>query len=398
MSSQPKHCYLDEFGSFGFDFAKSDGSTHFIVGGAVVAENKVERLSAQLEEVARDHFSGSAIKSKNVAGDDKRRLKILDELLLLDFHIYCFVVDKREIAEGPLRKYKPSFIKYLNSLAYDELYLSFPRLSLFADVIGSKDFMKGFVKYVEKKYLRQDLFGNSDFGFRGSRPNRLTQLADFVVGTIARCYDVSKLSPRADEIMSALVRSGKLLPIAEWPKRAKHYFQQQAIPGFGVPGGDVDEMIEQQSIRTAQRFFDEAKGSDDEFIREQVASLKYMMFTAMYKNPSRYVGTDEFIKNLKLYPDTMAEKKPFGRCVIGKLRDSGVLISSNGRGYKLVVNQCDLEQFVKYYEHFIGPMLKRLGKCRDKVRLATQNELDILNSERYQYLKAFFEPRTQLNS
>ncbi len=395
MPAKPNRCYLDEFGSHGFDFTKADVSSHFIVGGPIVVEDSVDGLLAQLDSVAANHFGGGVIKSKNVGNDDERRLKILHDLLELDFHLFSLVVDKREITDGPIRRYKRTFIKYLNSLAYDELYLSFPRLKLFADEIGTKEFMDGFVRYVEKKHLQKDIFGNAEFGFQSGRSNRLTQLADFIVGTLARFFDVTKRSPRANEIMGALQRSGKLLPIAQWPKRPDHSFQTQAMPGFETMVAAVDEVIEDQSIRTAQRFLEDAKESTDEFIREQSASLNYMLHTLAYDDPARYISTKEFMENLALYPDMLDQKKPFGRCVMGRMRDAGVLISSNGKGYKLVVNHKDLEQFVKYYDSYIGPMLKRLRTCRNKIRLVTQNELDILDAEKYRYLKSFFDKEAE---
>lgn len=391
MPPQQNYCYLDEFGSFGFDLAKTDVSSHFIVGGPIVAEGACDRVTASLEEVAAQHFGGGIIKSKNVGADDDRRIRILRDMLALDFRIFALVVDKREIKDGPIRKYKRSFIKYLNSLAFQELYLAFPCLAIFADSIGDKEFMDGFVKYVERKHLQKDIFGNAAFGFQEDKSNRLTQLADFMVGTLARIYDATKRSPRAGEIMQLLQQGRKLLPVALWPKRPDHSFQSHPLRGFEKTVAPVDAVIEEQSVRTAQRFLEEAEESKDEYIREQVASLNYMLFALTYDNPARYISTGEFMENLARYPNMLDNKKPFGRCVMGRMRDSGVLISSNGKGYKLVANQKDLEQFVKYYDSFIGPMLKRLRTCRNKIRLVTQNELDILDSPKYQYLKSFFD-------
>jgi hypothetical protein len=72
------------------------------------------------------------------------------------------------------------------------------------------------------------------------------------------------------------------------------------------------------------------------------------------------------------------------------LRDSGVLVSSNTKGYKLVADVADLREFVEYFHHFLHPMLERLAHYRKIVLLATKNELDILDGRHYDYLRTYY--------
>ena len=388
MTTEPQHCYLDESGSHGFNFTKKGTSTHFVVAGFVVDAAKVSELEGRIEEIAQNRFSGGEMRSKNVGKDDNRRLRILQDILQLDFHIYCLVVDKRKLT-GKGFKYKKSFYKYLNKIAYDELYLTFPRIKLFADEIGGKEFMDGFVKYVESKCLIKDMFGYSSFGFQPSTSNRLVQLADFIVGSLAHCYDQNILSSSAADIMHVLFKSKKLLPIKEWPKIDTRF----AVSSGELQISGFDSITQEQNLRLAQRFLSDSRKSKDSFIREQVATLEFLVFDVTHGNPPRFISTGEIVTHLRMLPDMRANKKMLGRAVIDKLRDAGVMIAGSPKGYKFAISTRDLEQFVSYSDSFIRPMLKRLKAYRNKILLATKNKHDIIGSAKYAYLRDFFDTK-----
>lgn len=179
-----KVCYFDESGNSGLDFSKSGNSSHFILGGVIVKDSDCASLQVLREKISAKYFSGNEIKSSNVGKDDERRLRILSELLEGDYLIHSMVFNKKLIFGNGL-KYKKSFYKYLNKLAYRGLYTAFPDIKIVADQHGSKEFMKGFSTYIEKNYKSQDLFNKTDFIFEDSKHNSLIQIADFIIGTIA---------------------------------------------------------------------------------------------------------------------------------------------------------------------------------------------------------------------
>lgn len=378
--------FLDESGDAGRDFTKPNVSSHFIVGCVLVSETRVESIQKQIEDIARQYFSGGEIKSSNIGKNDERRLKILKEMVEIDFQLFAVVVDKRAL-KGEGFKYKESFHKYLNNLAYQELYRVFPRIKLYADEHGGKEFMEGYVKYVKVKNLATDPVGYSDFAFEASTTSRLIQLADFMAGTLGRCYDANTPSPHATHFLAILSNHKKLFPFVEFPRRQVRFANLSDTTGQDP----LDNVIEEVSLRLAGQFLENAKNNDDEFIREQVASLEFMMFNALYGETTRYISTTEFLSNLARYPNMQIQNKQFGRNVIGRLKDGNVLIASNTKGYKLILNRSDLNSTVKYIEHFVGPMLRRLKITRDRVRLATMNQLDPLDSPEFQYLKKFYD-------
>lgn len=79
--------------------------------------------------------------------------------------------------------------------------------------------------------------------------------------------------------------------------------------------------------------------------------------------------------------------------VIGKLRDSGVIISGSSakKGYKIPTKESELFDFINHGTSIIMPMLERLKKCRDLIKLGTDNELDLFDKTEYQSLKKYFD-------
>ena len=77
--------------------------------------------------------------------------------------------------------------------------------------------------------------------------------------------------------------------------------------------------------------------------------------------------------------------------VIGKLRDKGVILASSQKGYKIPSKQAELYDFINHDAKIVIPMLARLKKCRDLVKLGTVNELDLLVHPEYEQLRAYFD-------
>lgn len=72
--------------------------------------------------------------------------------------------------------------------------------------------------------------------------------------------------------------------------------------------------------------------------------------------------------------------------IIAKLRDNGVILASSNKGYKLPSSSKDLYDFVNHSNSYIQPMIDRLLKCRNQIKLATKNKLDIFDHEEFKYL------------
>ncbi len=380
------HAYVDESGNAGLDFTVPQGvSTHFVVSCILCDASVQETLNEGVEAIAQAKFSGGEIKSSSVGNNDRRRQEILRDILGLDFKIFALVVDKRELTTEGFR-WSGSFHKYLNDIVHRALFTTFPRIRLHRDELGSKDFMDGFVKYVHRKHPI-DLFQYAQFSFASSKHNRIVQLADFIAGTLLRCYSQDILSPKRHEYIAMLQERDHLIPVMEFPARRLPYSSDLQT----FEPSKFDPVIADTSVGLAQLFIDENDGDTNEFVQEQVVCARYLLFQVLYGDPERYMLAPELVVNLHGLGLLKVNDKNIGRSVIGKLKDNGLLITSGYQGYKLAVNLSDLKQFVSYNSKSIGPMLSRLRKARERIALATQNEVDILGDPDFEYLRKFFD-------
>lgn len=372
--------FLDEFGSFGYSFDEDGVTTHFIVTAIIINQKDLPRIEAELEQVRSRNFQTGEIKSSNVGNNHNRRKRILSELNRIDFYIYSFVIDKRKLHSTGLQ-YRDSFYKFLTGLVEKKLFLAYPQLKLTADNIGDKEFMDGFVRYVKKNHI-PDLFNYSEFGFIDSKSSLLIQLADFITGSIARAFDQTVFTDQG-EVFIRIIRN-RIIDIIEWPRDIEPYIYNFDIERQRV---ELDSIISEQAIILAKSFIRKNHKSKDNEIIDQVNTLKFLLFYFRYVSYSKYVSTFELTKNVEKLTSRKVSEQYFRSRIIAKLRDSGLLIASSSKGYKLPANRNDLFDFINHSNQIIKPLLERMDKCRKHIKLATKNELDLYDEQEYRYLQ-----------
>jgi hypothetical protein len=132
---------------------------------------------------------------------------------------------------------------------------------------------------------------------------------------------------------------------------------------------------------------DQTQKTEILFEIDQRTCLNYLLFYFKNINPENYVPTFELINQIEKVRNSPISIHYFRSRIIAKLRDNGVLLSSSNKGYKLPSSKQDLYEFVNHSNSYIQPMIDRLIKCRNKVKLATKNDLDILDHEEFKYLQ-----------
>ncbi|GGD60664.1 hypothetical protein GCM10011514_25760 [Emticicia aquatilis] len=371
--------YADESGNNSFDFEKQ--STHFIIAAIIIKKENVSKIENEIEQIRKKYFQTGEMKSSKVGDNHQRRLKVLNEISKVDFSIYAIVVDKRELfSEG--FKYKGSFYKFLNRLAYTELFRAYPDLHLMVDEHGSNDFMRGFKKYILKHHV-MDLFTESDFNFIQSPQSVLIQLADFIAGTLGRYYDESKKSEFSSQFLEVL--KPKIASLDIFPLK----FQSSQI-NIDENERDYHKVIADFGLRKAMEFIDTKKVISQED-SDQIACLKVLMLYFRVYDYKKYISTKEIINHLQIGRKEPLNEHYFRTKIIAKLRDSGVLITSNSAGYKLPSSTSDLYKFIQHGNSVISPMISRIKKCRDSIKLATNNEIDILDRQEFKNLRIMLE-------
>ncbi|MFR1841975.1 MAG: DUF3800 domain-containing protein [Oscillospiraceae bacterium] len=244
--------------------------------------------------------------------------------------------------------------------------------------------MQSFIDYVKKNEEIPNLFNESDFMFENSHNDVLIQLADFISGSLAYSYDDNKKSKDVPDYIKLL--KNKISCIKLYPKTFDNYiFDNSAI----VEEYDVD--IAKLCHKQAALFLEEYKNSNDEEIKAQYIVLDYLLFRFMNNDTRGYIPTKE-LKNQLLYTGMRnISTSTFRLKVICKLRDKGVIIASSPKGYKIPSKISELYDFINHGVSIVVPMLERLRKCRNLVKLSTANELDLFDKKEYDHIRKYFD-------
>ncbi|MFA6152680.1 MAG: DUF3800 domain-containing protein [Chitinophagaceae bacterium] len=375
--------FADEFGNNSFDFDVQ--GSHFIVASVIVRADKLKDAEQHVENVRKKYFQTGEIKSSKVGDNHTRRLIVLRELLKVDFTIYAVAVDKRQLFTKGFQ-YKKSFYQFLNNLVYKELFNTFPKLILTVDEHGDNNFMRQFKKYVQKKHI-PDLFGGGDFGFSKSSESILIQLADFIVGTLGRCFDEkfkSKESSQYLEVLKPVITSIQHYPYSARIVRMDDQYVE----------GTYNETVATIAIQSAQQFIDSKMAIEQEEIDRVNCAKLLLLYFSTYGLKS-YLSTKELMQHLNVGRDEPMQIHYFRTKIIAKLRDAGVLVvsSSSGdkKGYKLPSSIEDMHKFVSHGNSMIIPMISRLKIFRDKIKLASHNEIDIIDRPEFASLFKLLE-------
>lgn len=385
------YAFIDECGNTSLELDKSGTTSHFILAVVVVPESKKLLLEERVEDFRKRFFQTGEIKSKNINKDDnhKRRKKLLKELQAVEFSYYGFIVDKSIIWKTSGLRIKKSFIKYLHDKLYHDLSLAFPTLSIYADEHGSSDFMSEFSTYIEDKHPRNmiSMIEGDDFEFQfvDSKENVLIQLADLLAGTLSFGYEENKKTTEYKDFYDLI--KDKEIGSKEWPtkyERLEYELDENNV-------SEYDEIIAKTSIRSANDYLTRYRADNDIDKREKVVTIEYLLRQLDINYGERYISSGELITNLKVKLGIVRSNRYFKTKIIAKLRDNGLLISSSSKGYKIPLNKSDMYRFVNRTNTIIVPMFERLAKARERIKLATEGQFDILDKDEYDKLKDFLD-------
>jgi len=372
--------FADEFGNNSFEFDTQ--GTHFIIATVICKNENLEKLHSDIEAIRKKHnFQTGEMKSSGVGKHHSRRKRILEDIAKMDIAIYAVIVDKRMLS-GKGFAIKKSFYKYLNNLLYKELYRTFSSLELYVDEHGGNDFMIEFKKYVEKNHER-NLFSGSEFNIQNSEQSYYIQLADFVAGTLGYIFDESKKSEFSEDFEKILK-----------PKISSLNFFPRELSFTELLETNVDETFDPQIAEVCynriQSFIENEIGIDQQKV-DQINLLKLLLLFQRANAKNRYISTKEIFSHLNQSRHENLKEEYFRTKIVGNLRDQGVLIASSRDGYKIPSCSKDLDNFINHGKRIVLPMLNRIKEARETIKLATNNELDILDKEIFSELKELFE-------
>lgn len=375
-----KTAYVDEYGNNSFKF--STQGSHFIISAIICNSEKIEELEKEVDKIRKKHnFQTGEIKSSGIAKNHSRRLRVLKDVSKLDLSVYAVIIDKRKL-KGKGFKYKKSFYKYLNNLLYKELFRTFPQLELYVDEHGGNDYMLEFKNYVNKHH-QKTLFSGSHFEMRNSKQSNLIQIADLISGTLGYIYDETKVSDFSDQFKSIIKPITSDLNFFPKDYNFEDFKSSNTDSSF-------NPMIAEVTLLRINDFIEKEKGNDQQKL-DQINFLKLLLLYQRVYYKSKYISTKEIFNHLNQSRDKPLGEGYFRSKIVGNLRDQGILISSSRKGYKIPTSEKDLQSFLKHGKRIILPMINRISIMRNTIKLASNNELDILNNDELKELKKILE-------
>ena len=362
-------------------------STHFIITAVIVKESDVSEYEEKAEAIRSKHFQTGEIKSQKVGANHERRLRILRDALQLPASFFVVCIDKKACQENMTLKglyFKESYYKFMNNIVHRELRRAFQRVIVVADEMGSNEYMQSFCKYVQSNQDMPNFLDGLSFGFQDSKNDVRIQIADFISGTLAYVYDEHKRDKTAPNYGKILEKKTSVLL---YPQTYNTYVFENHV------GSEFDDTIARLCFAQAVRFIEENSASTEPETNAQVVVLQYL-YRFMNNDTRGYIYTGELKERLEYTGLGKMSDSAFRMRIIGKLRDKGVIIASSQKGYKIPSKQSELYDYINHDAKIVIPMLSRLKKCRDIVRLATANGLDVLDHTEYKDLKRFFDNLT----
>lgn len=383
IQSQPNRtAFIDECGSFGFDFSKEGTSKYYTLCAVIVEDSKLSALHDSINEIKKSNgFTGTEIKSSSIGNNNKRRARIISQLLPIEFRVIGLIADKQAFINGsPLTEYKKSFIKFLHQRLYERLYHVYPKLKIIEDETGYSEFQESFKKYVADRRPAPNLFNEYDFDYCESKDELLVQLADLVGGSINR----SLIDPNAPNYIEML--KGKILLLDEFPSKNEPYWGT-AKPEDYKFNRDVYAL----SVKCANDFIEKYGGEKSDEKRVQVAFLRYLLFYGQNVSPSSYLYANQIIRAIQEYTVQHITRNYLYRRVIAPLRDEGVIIASSSHGYKIPISVDDIKIYLNSTHTVVSPMLHRIEICRNLVLQQTGSHLDVLDDPAFLRYKKYFD-------
>ena len=178
---------IDESGCPGFKLDK--GSTPFFVVAMVIFNdfNVAEQTSATIGEL-RENLRVKPEFKFNKSSNDVRD-SFFDAIINYDFSLRALVAEKKAIYSKYLRENKESFYNFFirSLMSYDEKHLNAAKVKI--DGSGGKVFQNSLTSYLRKQLPESKV---KNVKLVDSKRDNLVQLADMVVGAIARSYNVTR--------------------------------------------------------------------------------------------------------------------------------------------------------------------------------------------------------------
>ena len=352
--------FIDESG-------KSNDDRLFSCVAVLVDDAQLQPARDAVEMIARQLSRGGEIKSTSINDNHPRRIKFLEAIQPIDFQYVCLVADKQYIRDDSGLKFKKSFNKFFKRLLHRPLnaYASGGIRAVF-DKYGWPQTMQEFECYMTD-WMPQNLFFDYQVTHVDSRSERLVQLADLIAGSINWCFDPGRKCDKSNQFRE-LLRS-KELSIIAWPLRE---------PISHSDDRSEDANITRQAQLRVQGLIARYESSSSQDERAMSIVLEELLFARIFEEGARQsIYADRLPDVLDQHGIGMNTRQV--RSLVGIIRDAGVVVAGSPNGYKLALTASDITEYLSHTESIVGPMLARVRRARESVKLDTSGRYDILH-------------------
>lgn len=184
--------FIDDSGDAGFKLGK--GSSNFFVISAIIFNDNLEaeKTAVKIKEIRREMNFSDKIEFKFNKSRRVIREKFLKAINCFDFKIRSIIVNKKNIRSLELKNDKESFYSYFIKTLLKFNNNSILNASIKIDGSGDRAFRRSFLAYLRKQLNSEEIKVIKNCKLVNSKNNVLIQMADMVVGSIRRSYDIEK--------------------------------------------------------------------------------------------------------------------------------------------------------------------------------------------------------------
>lgn len=361
--------FIDETGDNGLIFEDGKSEPWFLVAAVIVESKNLKLLDNTLSELARQHLHGGQIKSKKISDNETRR-KLLENLPRGIWRGLVLKVDKTLLGPDAF-KWKQTFYKRVPRQLFNYLITAHDTAKIYPDPTGGQEFQNSLKEYFINR-APLNLFNQSNIEFLPSRESRPNQLADLCSGTLFR--DIRDGTRNFDLIAD-------IVKVKTWPISFRDFDFSEVSHS-----GKINEPLFRASINFAKAFIEKSESSEEPLKKDQVQLIQILLDEALNGDPFRYIPTRILRASLSQYKISDVGDYYFRTKVIGKMRTNDVLIVSNRKGgYKIPVNQSEIEEYFKNMAEKIEPMKYKAEAVSQHVHTVTG--VDLLADPKWACLK-----------
>ena len=181
------YLFIDDSGDVGF---KDESSSHFLIAAVLIVDEESKQvLCDEIDSFRRNLGWGELDEFKFNTTNKRTVLKLIRAIKEFNFSAYIMVLDKSKVDPGNVKENKTNLYYQMIKELIFKLDPVNPIITI--DGRAGKQYAKEIKTYL-RKCLREKEIYDSRIYLVDSRKNSLIQLADIIVGSVARSLNKNK--------------------------------------------------------------------------------------------------------------------------------------------------------------------------------------------------------------